>query len=426
MGKPKLRWMRLDNAAKIYPAARRQNWSNVFRLSMTLKEPVDKAVLQSALDVTVGRFPSIAARLRRGMFWYYLQQLDCAPRLMEESSYPMTRMSHAEIRRCAFRVLVYDKRIALELFHSLADGNGAMVFLKSLVAEYLQQKYHIDVPAENGVVDRLEAPAEEELEDSFQKHGTYLSAGRGGKTAWQIAGTPEADGFLHVTCFRMSVKAVLQKAHEYGVSMTAYLCAVMMMALQNLQQEQVPDRDKRKPVKLMIPVNLRNLFPSKTLRNFAMYTTPELLTKLGHYDFAEIVKIVHHCMGLEITPKQMSMKIQANISNERLMAVKIMPLFLKNIIMKAVFDAVGERKSCLSFSNLGAIKLPEVMYDYVERMDFILGVQATSPYNCGCLSFGDDLHINFIRNIRQPELERHFYQVLHEQGLTVEVQSNQR
>ena len=73
--KKKLRWMRLDNAAKIYPAARRNNWSNVYRLSFTLKEEVDPAVLQRALDVTVKRFPSIAARLRRGLFWYYLEQV---------------------------------------------------------------------------------------------------------------------------------------------------------------------------------------------------------------------------------------------------------------------------------------------------------------------------------------------------------------
>lgn len=75
----KLRWLRLDNAAKIYPAARRRNWNNFFRLSATLDEAVDREVLQSALDVTVRRFPSIAVRLRRGAFWYYLEQLQKAP-----------------------------------------------------------------------------------------------------------------------------------------------------------------------------------------------------------------------------------------------------------------------------------------------------------------------------------------------------------
>ena len=94
--------------------------------------------------------------------------------------------------------------------------------------------------------------------------------------------------------------------------------------------------------------------------------------------------------------------------------------------MKAVFDSVGERKSCISLSNLGAVELPEAMLPYVERMDFILGVQATAPYNCGVLSFGDTLYINFIRNIRESELELHFFRVLRDMGLHVKVQSNQQ
>lgn len=422
--KKNLRWLRLDNAAKIYPAARRKNWSNVFRLSATLREPVDAAVLQSALDDTVGRFPSIAARLRRGAFWYYLQQLDHAPSVRRESSYPLTRMSRNEIRRCAFRVIVYEKRIAVELFHSLTDGTGALIFLKSLVAEYLQQKYGIRIPAEHGILDRTEAPKAAELEDSFQKHGGAVQASRKSNDAWRIRGTPETNDFLHLTCFQLPVDQVLAKAHEYGVSLTAFLCAAMMMALQQLQLEQEPDRKRRKSIKVLIPVNLRNLFPSQTLRNFAMYTTPELQPKLGQYSFEEICKLVHHRMGLEVTPKFMSTMIATNVSSERLLAVRLIPLFLKNIVMKAIFDSVGERKSCLSMSNLGNVQLPQEMAPYVERFDFILGVQASAPYNCGMVSYGNTLYINFIRNIRQPLLESHFHKVLQALGLPVLVESN--
>ena len=42
----KLRWFRLDNAAKIYPAARNEKWSNVFRVSATLKEEVNVDILR--------------------------------------------------------------------------------------------------------------------------------------------------------------------------------------------------------------------------------------------------------------------------------------------------------------------------------------------------------------------------------------------
>ena len=420
----KLRWMRLDNAAKIYPAARREGWSNVFRLSATLTEDVDVSILQSALDVTVRRFPSIGARLRRGIFWYYLQQLEHAPPIREEYSYPLTPMSRDEIRQCAFRVIAYKNRIAVEFFHSLTDGSGALIFLKTLVAEYLQQRYGIRVTAEKGVLGRLEEPGEEELEDSFLKYAGPLNASRKENDSWHVSGTPEVGGQLNLTCLCVPAAEALAKAKEYDVSLTAFLASVMLMALQDLQAEKIPDPRRRPSVKVLIPVNLRRLFPSKTLRNFAFYTTPEIQPRLGYYSFEEICKIVKHWMGVEVTPKIMGMKIATNVSDERSLLVKLIPLPLKNMVMKAIFDAVGEIKSCLSMSNLGAVEVPEEMKPYIRRMDFILGVQAAHPNNCGILSYGDTLYINFIRNIRQSELEAHFYRVLRDMGLQVTVESN--
>ena len=422
----RLRWMPLDNAAKIYPAARNQNWSNVFRVSATLKEEIDLTVMQTALDVTVRRFPSLAARLRRGVFWYYLQQLDRAPMIREESSYPLTRMSFDETRQCAFRVLVYGRRVAVEIFHSLTDGNGAMIFLKTLLAEYLWQKHGIAVPAEEGVLGRLEEPTAEELEDSFLRHAGPVQTSRQGSNAFKPVGTPEPDGFLHVTCFELPVQEALRKAKALGVSLTTYLCAVTMRALLNLQAEQIRDVRRRKHIKVLLPVNLRPMFGSKSMRNFVLYTTPEIDPRLGEYTFEELCHLVKHQMALEVNPKFMSSLIATNVSSERLLAVKVAPLFLKNLIMKAVFNVVGERKSTLSLSNLGAVKMPRELAEYVERMDFILGVQSASPYNCGVLSVGDTLYINFIRNIREPELEYHFHRALQDQGLTAQVRSNSK
>lgn len=424
MEKRKPIWMRLDNAAKIYPAASSSRWSNLFRLSVTLTEDVDRDILQKALDVTVKRFPSIACRLQKGLFWYYLEELKSAPTLSEEYCHPLARMSLQDISRCAFRIVVYKNRIALELFHSLTDGNGAMVFLKSLTAEYLEQKYGIDIPATEGVLDRREAPKAEELEDCFPRFAGAKAVSRKDSIAWPIRGTEEENGFLHVTCFRMSVKDVLQKAHDYDVTLTAFLGAVMLRAIVLLQEKRVPVRKKRKPVKVLLPVNLRNIYGTKTLRNFALYTTPELLPALGDYEFPEICRLVKHHMGLHITPKMMSMVIAANVGNEQMTAVRLMPLFIKNAVMKAVFNAVGEKLSCLSLSNLGAVRVPEEMKPYITRFDFILGVQATAPYNCGVLSYGDDLIINFIRNIKEPMLEQCFRDALMEVGLVPELESN--
>ena len=421
----KLRWVRLDNAAKIYPAARSRRWSNMFRLSATLTEPVDAQVLQSALDVTVRRFPTIAARLRRGAFWYYLQQLSAAPKVQKEYSYPLAYMHSEEARKCAFRVIAYKNRIAVEFFHSLTDGNGGLIFLKTLTAEYLQQKYGVHIPAEQGVLGRLEEPSPAEMEDSFLKYAGSVSGSRRDTNAWHFQGTREPDGRLNLICLQLNTREVVAKAHEYGITVTGFLCAALMQAIQNLQAEKVPNVCRRKPVKVLIPVNLRKLFPSKTLRNFALYCIPELDPRLGDYDFSEICKIVQAKMSAEITPKQMSKMIATNVSSERLMAVRIMPLPIKNLVMKAVFHAVGERKSFMSLSNLGAVELPEEMKPYVQRIDMILGAQAAAPHNCGVVSYNGTLYMNFIRNIKEADLEYHFYRVLRELGLSVRAESNQ-
>lgn len=422
----KQQWMRLDNAAKIYPAALRKKWSNVFRLSATLSEPVDRDVLRAALDVTLRRFPSIGVRLRKGIFWFYLERVPEVPEITEEQSYPLVHMSYASIRECAFRVVVYKNRIAVELFHALTDGTGGMIFLKTLLAEYLSRKYGISVPNTDGVLCRMDEPSPAELEDSFIKNAGTVSAGRKEATAYRLTGTTEPDGFVHLTTFMLDAAEVKEKAHKHSATVTEFLTAAMMQAILRLQAEKVPHRSRRKPVKVLVPVNLRSLFPSKTLRNFALFITPELDPKLGNYSFDEICKAVHHRMGIDNTAKQMSMKIAANVNSEKSPILKVMPLFVKNAAMKAVFDAVGERKSCLCMSNLGNVRLPEVMRQYVTRMDFIIGVPSCSAYNCALLSYGGTTYINLVRSIEEPELEMHFYKVLRELGIHVKVESNQR
>ena len=422
----RLRWMRLDNAAKIYPAAKRRNWNNFFRLSATLTEPVDTEVLRRTLDVTVRRFPSIAVRLRRGAFWYYLEEIPKAPAIQAEKSCPLAHAPFYEVRQCAFRVLVYHERIAVEFFHALTDGTGALVFLKSLLAEYLSQKYGLVIPAEKGVLGRLEEPSAEEVEDSFARYAGDVKLSRREATAYHLSGTPEPDGYKDIVTMMIPADKLRDCARGFGISVTELLCAAMMQAILDIQAKDVPRRAARKPVKVLLPVNLRTLFPSATLRNFASYITPEIDPRMGDCSFDELCQLVHHKMGMENNRRTMRAKFAANVASERSPVLRVMPLFIKNIAMKAVFDTVGECKSCLCLSNLGRVELPEVMTPYVTRMDFIIGVQARAPHNCGVITWNGTAYINCIRNIREPALELAFYRVLHRLGLPVKVESNTR
>ena len=200
---------------------------------------------------------------------------------------------------------------------------------------------------------------------------------------------------------------------------------MMIASFARLQDERVPKRRQR-PLKVLIPTNLRRMFPSETLRNFVLYITPGIDPQLGDYSFEEILAEVHHQMSLELSPKRMAARIRANVKIEQMPLLKILPLFVKNIGMKIAYELTGEKKSCITISNLGNITLPEEMARHTRRFGFTLGTQVTSPNNCAVLSYGGRLYISMIRRIEEPVLEREFFTYLRKLGLHITLRSNQR
>ena len=162
-------WNRLDNAAKIFPAVKRRDWSNVFRLSATLRQPVDPQRLQEAVALVAPRFPSMFVSLHRGLFWYYLEQLPEPPQVRPDSGCPLIHMTSRELETCALRVLYFQNRIAVEFFHSITDGNGGLVFLKTLTAAYVSLQDGREIQPGAGVLDWRMPPDPAEWEDSFLK-----------------------------------------------------------------------------------------------------------------------------------------------------------------------------------------------------------------------------------------------------------------
>lgn len=421
----RLMWMRLDNAAKIFPAAYSRNSNHVFRLSVVLIDEVDKIILQTALDAVVRRFPSIAVSLKRGLFWYYLEEISMAPELQVEKSYPIARMPFDNIRKCAFRVLVYQRRIAVEFFHALTDGNGGLIFLKTLVAEYLNQKNGIKISTTEGVLNCYDTATEEETQDSFQKYAGTTTKARDINRAYRLIGTVEGDGYLNATTFLFDTKELLTGAKKIGVTLTVFMTAILMKACYEIQNKTVP-RKSQKTLKILVPVNLRKIFDSKTLRNFVLYVTPGINPRLGEWSLEEICKSIYHQMGLLINEKEMSAMIATNVKIEQIVFLRLIPLFVKNIAMKAAFTLFSEGKNCLSLSNLGAVSIPEQMKSHIERFDFLLGASPRGTYNCGMISLDDTLCLNFVRSIKEPILEQKVYELLKSLGIKVKVEGNWR
>ena len=419
-----LRWMRLDNAALIFPAALRRSWSNAYRISFSFVDPVDPALLQRALDRVAPRFPSVLVRLRPSAFWYFLEELPEPPAVQSDASRPLRGMRMRELRRCAIRVLWYRERMAVEYFHSVTDGAGAMVFAKTLAAEYVRLRYGAAVPPCCGIKDPDEAPRESELVDSFRENAGPVAAPRDDLNVYRLRGTPEPDGFLHLSCGLIESDALRERAKAAGVTVTEWLCAMLLWSILRVQAAEQPDRRRRRRVKVQIPVDLRRLYGGETMRNFVAVANIGVDPRLGDYELEELVQIVHHQLQLSVTPKNMAAIFTQNVRDERNPLLKAVPLPLKNLIMRLVFDRVGENVSCLSFSNLGQVELPEQMAPYVGRVEFVLGPQASSPYNASCSSWKGTTYFNIVRNSVEPKLEREFFPELVRRGLHVKLESN--
>ena len=282
------------------------------------------------------------------------------------------------------------------------------------------------MPAGNGILDRLEEPREAEFEDSFLKYSGDYPASRSDTNAYRIYGKREEDGFKTNTTFILDASEVVKEAKKRGVTVTAYLVSAFIMSMIRIQNKNVPRKCKHKPIKVLVPVNLRKMFPSETLRNFILYATPGVDPKLGEYSFDELCGIVKAQMQLQITEKNMASMIATNVNSEKNPILKIVPLFLKNIVMKLIFTAVGERKSCFSFSNLGVVNAPDEFMRYVDRLDFVIGNQASAPYNLSALAYKGKIYLSIIRNISEPVFEPIVHEVLTELGISHTVESNTR
>ncbi len=420
------KWMKLDNAALIYPATMNRNWTALFRLSATLTEPIDEDILEVAQKRTLRRLPWFAYKLKRGLFWFYLEHSDDLPRIEEDVANPCVRMRLEENDGFCMRVRYYHSRIAVEFFHVLTDGAGGQVFLQTLVAEYLRLKYGANIPRSDKILDCAEAPGSDEAEDSFSVHSGKVTQSRKEVKAYHIKGTDERSGFVHIITGTMNAEDVRAKAREKGVSITEYLTAALILSIDAIQRREIPQVHKYKPVKITVPVNLRNVFPSKTLRNFANYVNPGIDPRLGEYSFDETLNIVHHFMAMEVTKKLLNVRITTNVRSERNKALRLMPLFIKNVALKYVYSQVGDALSSTTLSNLGVAKLPEQMAIYVRRMDFILGPLANNRVCSAALTYNGRLRINFTRTIVEPLLEREFFTRLVKLGIPVKVESNQK
>lgn len=417
-------WYQLDLSAIVYPTLQRRDFSSVYRLSVVLKEEIRPEILQKALDMTLPRFPTYKAAIRKGLFWRYLEPNDrSGPFVQEDVKNPCQPMNFKANNRYLVRVYYFRNRISLEAHHSLGDGTGGMCVLQTLTATYLRLLGHTDIENGGFVLDINGTPGREELEDAYMRYANAkVCPPRLQEKAYRVRGTAEPFYTLNIIDGIMSVSEVMAVARKYNATITEYLNAALLQALLTKQLEEPHIR--LRPVKIAMPVNLRRFFPSQTLRNFITMIYPGVDPRLGDYTFEEIVVQVHNYMRYYINEKLLRGDITTNAATQRNPVIRVVPLFIKDIVVKIFYTRVQDRNSSAGLTNMGALKVPEGMKPYIERFDIYMGQPFSRRTNCAVISFEDVLTVNFASSIIEADVERYFFRRLVQDGIHVKIESN--
>lgn len=416
-------WYKLDLSAIVYPTLQRRDFSSVYRLSVVLKEPIDPKILQQAVDIALTRFPTYKTAIRKGLFWRYLEPNHRpGPYVRKDIRNFCMPMPFKAGNRYLLRIYYHDCRISLEAHHCLGDGTGGMYVLQTITAVYLRLLGH-EISNGGFVKDINEAPDPEELEDAYMRYANArVCPPRPAEKTYRVRGTREPFYTFNVIDGIISTKEVMNVAKKYHATITEYLNAVLLYAL--LEKQKSERRFRLRPVRIAMPVNLRRFFPSKTLRNFITMVYPSIDPRLGDYTFEEIVLQVHNYMRYYINEKFLRGDITTNANTQRNPFIRIVPLFIKDFVVRQFYTRVQDKNSSAGLTNMGAIHVPEDMKPYIRRFDIYMGQPFSSRTNCAIISFEDTLTINFASSIMETDVERYFFRKLVADGIHVTIESN--
>lgn len=414
-----IRWDRLDNTAHLFPVIAGESMSNVYRICVTLTELIQPELLQQALDMVLPKFDGFNLRLRQGVFWYYFEENGKpAPRVREENTFPCRYIQQNQNRSYMFRVTYYKRRINLEVFHVLTDGMGGLNFLRELTYQYLRL-VHPELQERMG--DSLNSDTSLNREDSFLKN-YKKSAAKGYKSqkAYLIKGEKLRPGEFGVMHGYMKIPELKEVCHRYGVSINEYLVGVYTWSIYT---ECMHGMKSEKPIRIAVPVNLRPYFNSVTTKNFFVMVSAEFHPTKDVYTFEEVLGIIKESLRSQINKEHLEELFSYNVSNEKILAARAVPLFLKNMAMRYIYTTSALANTA-TVTNIGNISVAESYKPYVEMFHAFLAISKGQHVKGTICSYGDTLVFSFSYDLVDSSVQRGFFRKLAADGIHVEIESN--
>ena len=408
-------WYKLDNAAKMIPSSVAGADTKVFRIVCELREAVDPDCLQKALDETAGEFPHFSCVMKRGLFWYYLEQSSIRPQASADTLPALSPLYFDGRHTLLYRVTYFGCRVNLEVFHVLADGTGALAFLNHLINSYLRWRYGITA---DGAASRI--PDTDRTRDAFDHYYTRTAGGRQLKTmtasrAYQIPGEKDPDLRNHLLEAVVPASLFLSIAHDHGTTAGVFMTALYIESI----LKDVPLRES-KPVVISVPVNLRTYFHSDTMRNFFGIITIPFYRNQYDGNLASIVEVVRQAFEEQLSQESLRANMNNYGSLEHNYAIKVVPLAIKDRTVRSYYTR-AQKGVTSTVSNLGKISLPERLTPYIDHYAAFM----TSPHpHMAVATFENKMVFGCVTSQLANPAAASFLRRLVDLGIPVELASN--
>ncbi len=396
-----------------------------------MDRPVVLAALRDSAASLAVRFPYMRVVLKRGVFWHYLEERRGPFPLEADLGVPCARFPAVRRDPEVIRIFARGNRIAVEFSHIVTDGVGGRRFFAVLLEDYLAR---VDGRREDS--DRLVAPPDDrtrtaETEFAYRRfYAPDLPRPPRLSRAWHQPGVRLHGTDYRVTTLVYSLSDIRGRAARAGVNVTEYIIAHYLVALQAAAMEARSPRRRRRglaprrPIRILVPVDLRALEGSSTVRNFFVFVMVELDVRLGTYQFAEITQKVHHQLRTELDLRSLRRHVTRNVRPERNALVRLIPVRIKDIILRAAHRRSGEAANTTSFSNLMALPVPEAVARHVRHVAFVPLPSAVTGVNATLFSVGDAISLTFGSKLADAGIERRVAQGLAAAGMRGRVITN--
>ncbi len=417
-----LAWTKLDNTANLFPVIASESLTNVYRISAVLTEEIDPELLNESVEFVAGEFLNFRMRLRKGVFWYYFEENDHPlPKVTEENDFPTSYINKNKNNQYLFRVTYYGRRINLEVFHALSDGYGGLIFLKEIVYQYLRKKYP---EALSGEKDKISSGVFLDQEDSYVKN--FRSDGKQHKKTYtsRRAVTLKGEylqrgevGVLH--CY-MPVDQLKKAAKGYSVTINQFLVGAFIYSVYRAYLEGKPSA---KPISCCVPVNLRPYYDSHTLKNFFVMVSAVFKPEKDDYSFEEVLPIVADSLKEQTTKENLEKILEYNVSNERNFILRMIPLTIKNIAIRQVYQASAHGTTS-TVTNIGNVDIREPYIPYIKNFSAMLAMSKGQNMKGAISSYQGILTITFTTVLADPSILKQFVQCMTDCDIEVAVETN--